>query len=152
MSIRYCETKQQRIYLQIKLCIAGIRDFNCCAMICLNFLQCFDSTFKLNSESDSNLKPQQICIISCSLWKGNRVDIEHWSLKLQFCCSIIHDATEWYILATSPCSQTPLRELPLLHFSAAENNIINCKCVVNNTHLKIFTMIMCQDRFSCTAK
>lgn len=48
----------------------------------------------LSTLLNSHNEPQQMCIISCSLWKENMVDIEHWSLKLQICCSIIHDATE----------------------------------------------------------
>lgn len=140
-----CKTKL--IYLQNRPRSAGtsltFSVSNFCPMICFHFLPSFENTFKLNYEPDSNLKAQQMCIISCSLWKGKRVDIEHWSLKLQFCCSIIHDTTEWYILARGPCGQRPpvRAASPSLLCCWESYSIIECKCSVNDRHLRTFTMI-----------
>lgn len=130
-----CKTKLKWIKVQKhpKQCRSIIN--MTCFWFLSNDLFSFENTFKVKNELHCNLKAQQMCIINCSLWIGKRVDIEHWSLKLQFCCSIIHDTTEWYILATGLCDQRPPWELPPLHFSAAGKHIIEFKCSVNDTQL-----------------
>lgn len=81
-----------------------------CQMICFHTAAVLRERFfkkPNNNESAGNLKAQQMCMISRSLWKAERVGDEHWSLKLHFCCAIIHDTADWYVLAGGPRGQRP---------------------------------------------